>query len=337
MGTNNELIVEITRGNMVESCHRGHCVVADQTGRHIHTWGDPTRVIYPRSAIKPLQAIALIETGAADSFQIKETEIALATASHSGTTVHVKMITKWLNRIGLSDSSLECAGHNPMSRKADIDLIRAKINPWAIHNNCSGKHAGFITTALYMNEKIKGYSTSNHPVQRRLLNILSTMGSVNLSSAPRGMDGCGIPVIGMPLEALAVALARMADPKNLDANRAEATKRVISAMISHPNLVAGPGRFDTLTMDQGSGNFVIKTGAEGVYACILPSLGLGVALKIEDGAKRAAEISMAAILNYLNVLKDLPESPIFNPAKEKVGVIRMQANWADCKKHQKSK
>ena len=334
MGTNNELIVEITRGNMVESCHRGHCVVADRTGRHLHTWGDPARVIYPRSAIKPLQAIALIETGAADAFQIKETELALATASHSATEIHVNTITSWLNRVGLSDTSLECAGHNPMNRKADMDLVRASINPCAIHNNCSGKHAGFLTTALYMNEKIKGYSKPNHPVQQRLINILSAMGSVNLSSTPRGMDGCGIPVIGMPLGAVAKALAQMADPKDLNTARAEAVKRVISAMINHPNLVAGPGRFDTLTMEKGNGAFVIKTGAEGVYACIIPELGLGVALKIEDGAKRAAEISMAAVLNYLNVLKNLPESPIFSAAKEKVGVIRMKANWADCNKIQ---
>ena len=328
MGTNNELIVEVTRGTMVESRHRGHCVIADRTGNHVHSWGNAGQVIYPRSAIKPLQAMALIETGAADAFQLNPTELALTTSSHSATKIHVDAVNDWLIRIGLSDLDLECASHNPMNRDADIDLIRARIPPWAIHNNCSGKHAGFLTTALHMNESTKGYSRHNHPVQKRLLEILSTMGGIDLTNAPRGIDGCGIPVIGMPLAALATALAKMADPKDLNEIRANAIKRIISAMTDHPNLVAGPGRFDTLTMALGNGNLVVKTGAEGVYAGILPKLGLGVALKIDDGAKRAAEASMSAILQYLGVLKNLPEMPIFSSAMKKVGVIRMQDGWA---------
>ena len=328
MGANNELIVEVTRGNMVESRHRGHCVISDRTGKLAHTWGDSARVIYPRSAIKPLQALALIETGAANAFQIKATELALATASHSATKTHVDAISDWLNRIGLSPLDLECAGHNPLSRSADIELVQNKTAPSAIHNNCSGKHAGFLTTALHMGEKIKGYTSPIHPVQQRLLEILSVMGDVNLETMPRGIDGCGIPVIGMPLTALATALARMADPKDLNTTRAEAASQIISAMTDHPNLVAGPGRFDSLTIEQGNGVLVVKTGAEGVYAGILPELGLGVALKIDDGAKRAAEASMLAILKYLGVLNNIPESPIFSTAKKKVGVIRMQAGWA---------
>lgn len=328
MRANNELIVEVTRGNLIESRHRGHCVVSDRTGKLTHTWGDSARVIYPRSAIKPLQALALIETGAANAFQIKATELALATASHSATKKHVDAISGWLNRIGLSDLDLECAGHNPLSRNADIDLVRDKTAPSAIHNNCSGKHAGFLTTALHMGEKTKGYTSPIHPVQQRLLEILSVMGGVDLATMPRGIDGCGIPVIGMPLAALATALARMADPKDLNTDRAEAAGQIISAMTDHPDLVAGPGRFDTLTMRLGNGALVVKTGAEGVHAGILPELGLGVALKIDDGAKRAAEASMSAILKYLGVLNNQPETPIWSTAKKKVGVIRMQADWA---------
>jgi L-asparaginase II len=328
MGTNNGLIVEVTRGNMVESHHRGHCVVADRTGKQVRTWGDAERVIYPRSAIKPLQAMALIESGAADAFQLKPTELALATASHSSTKKHVDIISDWLKRIGLSDLDIECAGHNPINREADVVLVRAKIAPRSIHNNCSGKHAGFLTTALHMGENTKGYSKPDHPVQQRLLEILSVMSDLNLTTAPRGIDGCGIPVIGMPLAALATALAKMADPKDLNTGRAEATKRIISAMTSYPNLIAGPRRFDTLTMGLGNGGFVVKTGAEGVYAGIIPKLGLGVALKIDDGAKRAAEAAMSAVLNQLGVLKNLPELPVFSAANKRVGIIRMQEGWA---------
>ena len=326
MGTNNELIVEITRGKMVESFHRVHCVVANQAGEKLHTWGNSELVIYPRSAIKPLQAIALIETGAADAFQIKAEEIALATASHSATDTHVKIITNWLNRIGLNYTDLECAGHIPMCRDADVEMIKSNLSPWAIHNNCSGKHVGFLTTALYMKEKIKGYSKLKHPVQNRLINILSTMGDADLTSTPRGVDGCGIPVIGMPLRAVATALARMADPRDLSATRAKAVGEIISAMTAYPNLIAGPNRFDTLTMEQVNSTFIIKTGAEGVYAGILPELGLGVALKVEDGAKRAAEFSIAAVLNYLGVLKNLPEKSILSADKKKVGEIRIKSD-----------
>ena len=327
MVTNNALIIEVTRGDMVESKHRGHCVVSDAAGQLLYTWGDSDLLIYPRSAIKPLQAMAIIETGAADALQVKKTELALASASHSATNIHVKLVCDWLQRIGLSSTDLECAGHNPMSRDADNDLVRARKSPRAIHNNCSGKHAGFLTTALYMGEDIEGYTRSSHPVQKRLLNILSDMGNIELLNSPRGIDGCGIPVIGMPLKALATALAQMADPKNLNTSRTNAAKRVISAMTTYPNLVAGPQRFDTLIIEKGKGDLVVKTGAEGVYASILPKLGLGIAIKIEDGAKRAAEVSILAILNYLGVLKILPEQSIFNAAQKKIGVVRMQKDW----------
>jgi len=328
MTSNNPLIVEVTRGGMVESRHRGHCVVADRTGASVHAWGDGERLIYPRSAIKPLQALALIETGAADAFGLSDGELALAAASHSSTPDHVDAIAGWFKRLGLSESDLECAGHDPMNRDADKALIRTNRTPGALHNNCSGKHAGFLTTALHMGENTKGYSGPDHPVQKRLLDILSAMGGVDLAATPRGVDGCGIPVIGMPLAALALALARMADPKDLDDARAGACARIIAAMTGNPNLVAGPGRFDTVTMRLGKGAFVVKAGAEGVYAGIVPGLGLGVALKIADGTKRAAEVAMAAVLSYLGVLEKEPKIPILNAADTNVGVIRMQDGWA---------
>lgn len=323
MTSNNPLIVEVTRGQMVESCHRGHCVVSDRTGAVVHAWGDEDRLIYPRSAIKPLQALALIETGAAEAYQVSDAELALAAASHSATPDHVDAVAGWLKRMGLQESDLECGGHDPMNRDADKALIRADTTPGALHNNCSGKHVGFLTTALHMGQPTKGYSEPDHPVQQRLVAILTAMGGIDLTATPRGVDGCGIPVIGMPLAALALALARMADPKDLDGVRAKASGRIIAAMTANPDLVAGPGRFDTITMKAGNGAFVVKAGAEGVYAGIVPGLGLGVALKIADGAKRAAEVAMAAVLKHLGVLDKEAETPVLNAAEDKVGVIRM--------------
>ncbi len=327
MTSNNPLTVEVTRGDMVESRHRGACVVIDADGGTVHAWGNVGGVVYPRSAIKPLQALALIETGAAEAYQVSDAELALAAASHGGTPEHVDAIGGWLKRIGLGPGDLECGAHDPMDKDAAKALARAGEAYARIHNNCSGKHTGFLCTALHLGEPPKGYSKPGHPVQDRLFAILVEMGGADLSQAPRGTDGCGIPVIGMPLIALALALARMADPKGLEDGRAEAAKRVFRAMTAHPRLVAGPGRFDTQAMEAGKGAFAVKTGAEGMYGAILPSLGLGVALKIDDGAKRAAETAMAAVLKLLGVMDKKPETPVLNAAGEDVGVIRMGEDW----------
>ncbi len=345
MTAKNELIIEVTRGDMVESRHRGACAVVSAAGdkdgaadgRTVHAWGDIDRIIYPRSAIKPLQTLVLIETGAADAFGLGPRELALASASHSATPEHVAAVGQWLERIGLGPGDLECAGHDPMDKDTAKALARAGETPGPLHNNCSGKHAGFLTTARHRGEPTKGYVKPDHPVQQRVLAMLSEMAEADLTRAPQGTDGCGIPVIGLPLSALALALARMADPKGLDENRREAANRILTAMMANPRLVAGPGRFDTVAMEACKGTFVVKSGAEGVYGAILPALGLGVALKIDDGAKRAAEVAMAAVLDHLGVLDErakkamaafLP-APVTNAKGDAVGVIRMQDGWAD--------
>ena len=327
MSSNNPLTVEVTRGDMVESRHMGACVVVDADGGILHAWGDQDRVVYPRSAIKPLQTLVLIEIGAADAYQLTDAELALASASHGATSEHVDGIGAWLKRIGLGPEDLECGGHDPTDADAAKALFRAGKEPGRIHNNCSGKHTGFLCTALHMEEPTKGYLNPGHPVQDRLFAMLGEMGGADLSQAPRGVDGCGIPVFGMPLKAMAQALARMADPKGLSANRAAAAKRVFQAMTAHPRLVAGLGRFDTLAMEAAKGAVVIKTGAEGMYAGIVPGLGLGIALKIDDGAKRAAEIAMAAVLKLLGVLDPNSETPVLNAAGDGVGVVRMAEDW----------
>jgi len=326
------LTIEVTRGDMVESRHRAAAVVMDAAGKSLHSWGDVGRLVYPRSAIKPLQALALIETGAAEHFRLGDAEIALASASHSGTPAHTDAVARWLARLGLSERDIECGAHPPMDEEAARALARAGGAPGRLHNNCSGKHAGFLSTALHLGEPTAGYVKADHPVQRRLKRILVEMGGADLAHAPTGIDGCGIPVYGMPLTGLARALAGMADGDRLAPTRGGAVKRIVAAMTKQPVMIAGRERFDTRAMQAAPDAFVAKGGAEGVHVAIVPGLGLGVALKVDDGAKRAAEVAMAAVLNFLGVLTDASaepfvQTPVVNAAGDRVGVVRMAKDW----------
>ena len=331
----NPLIVEVTRGTMVESRHRIHCIICDARGKVIHGWGDLDMSIYPRSAIKPMQAMPLIETGAADAVSASEAEIAFACASHNGEHHHVNMSNTWLKRIGLSHQDLECIGHISIETATSYAQLRSNEVITNAHNNCSGKHSGFLTTAQHMGEPLTGYIAKDHPVQQRMEQILSELGGCDLSNTGTGIDGCGIPVMAMPLSALALAAARMAAPDGLEAGHAQACKRITSAMMAHPFNVAGQNRFDTDIMTAGKGKFATKTGAEGVHVGILVNRGYGVAIKCEDGTKRAADVAMGNIINMLGGLDEAGQgavahhlrTPISNAAGAHAGEIRMCAHW----------
>lgn len=335
MSAKNPLTIEVTRGSMVESRHRGHAVVMDAGGRRVHAWGDGARIVYPRSSIKPLQALVLVETGAAEAFKLTDRELALASASHSGFPEHTEAVARWLERVGLSSGDLECGAHEPMDADAARALAAAGETPGPLHNNCSGKHTGFLTTAKHLGEPVAGYSGPGHPAQQRMAAMLAEMGDCDLSEAPLGTDGCGIPVMGLPLASMALALARMADPEGLPPERQAAVKRITAAMTANPRLVAGPGRFDTVAMEAGAETFIVKGGAEGMHGAILPGLGLGIALKIDDGAKRAAEVAMAAILGFLGqwdaaaetAMAAFLDAPVTNARGDTVGAVRMAEGW----------
>jgi L-asparaginase II len=298
------LLVEVWRGPMVESRHRGHALIAGPDGKVLAYWGTFDQPIYPRSAIKPIQAIPLIETGAADAFELTDEEIALACASHSAEPVHIELVIAWLTRIGCTEADLECGAHPPRDAETATALACSNRAPAPVHNNCSGKHAGFLTTARHKGEPLRGYTAFSHPVQQRLLGVLEQMSAQDLTDAPRAPDGCSIPTIGVSLGGLAVAMARMADPVDLPDRRADAVMRIRRAWGGQPHLIAGRGRFDTAIIKATGGRALVKTGAEGVYCGCLPDLGLGIALKIEDGAGCAAEVAMAAVLRHAGVLDD---------------------------------
>lgn len=300
----NPILVEATRGGMVESFHRGRYVVMRADGTVVAEGGDIDALMYPRSAIKPLLAIPLLESGAADAFGLEDKHIALACSSHNGEEEHAKTVAAWLEKIGLSVDTLACAPHYSLSLNAAIKQASDHVTLSKAHNNCSGKHCGFLTTAQHLGDDPEGYIEEAHPVQQRLIRILEEMGDCDLSSTPRGIDGCGIPVIGMRLRDLGLAMARMADPSGLAPKRIEAIKRIRKGCASAPFMVAGTGRFCTGIMEVCGEDALVKVGAEGVYCAAFPKQGLGVALKIDDGTQRGAEVAMGAILRQHGVIDD---------------------------------
>jgi len=331
----NPIIVEVTRGTMLESSHRIHGVICDALGHVVHGWGDLDLSIYPRSAIKPMQALPLLETGAADAASASEAEIAFACASHNGEKHHVNLTNNWLERLDLDHHKLECIGHISHEVETSYAQLQSGEKITNAHNNCSGKHTGFLSTAHHMGEPLEGYIKKDHPVQERLLRIISELGGCNLLNTAKGIDGCGIPVMAMPLSALALAAARMSAPDGLGVERQLACRRIISAMMAYPYNVAGQNRFDTKIMAAGKGLFATKTGAEGVHVGMFVKSGYGVAIKCEDGAKRATDVAMANIINLLGGLDAVGQvavahhlrAPLTNAAGLSTGEIRMCSGW----------
>ena len=240
------------------------------------------------------------------------------------------IVRAWLERIGLSVADLECGAHLPYDEPSMRALVRAGREPDAAYNNCSGKHAGFLTTAVHVGEPTKGYIRYEHPVQQRLLGVLEQVAGLDLSDAPRGIDGCGIPTIGIPVGNTAMAMARLADSADLPPARAAAAKRVVQAMMAEPYMVGGRGEFASDVMDKVRGKLALKPGAEGVYAAILPDLGLGVCVKAEDGTPRAAQAAVGRVLVELGLfsreekaaLADRLTLPVVNRVGREVGQIR---------------
>ena len=297
-------LVEVTRGGRVESRHLGSVVVADGAGRIVFSLGDPDLAAFPRSAVKALQALPLIESGAADKYGLDQAEIALACASHSGKTAHVASAAAMLAKAGRGVADLECGAHWPMAEAAQRQLAREGREPTALHNNCSGKHAGFICLACAGGTDPAGYVGVDHPVQQQVRRALEETTGTSLDPAAAGIDGCSIPTWAIPLAALARAFARFGGGEGFSRTRAQAAERIRAACARHPHMVAGSGRFDTEVMCALGARAFVKSGAEGVHCGALPELGLGFALKCDDGAGRAADVATAAILARFLKLED---------------------------------
>jgi L-asparaginase II len=315
------VLVQVLRGAVVESVHRGAVAVMDADGGTVLTRGDVARPIFPRSAVKAFQALPLFETGAADRFGLTPAEIALAVASHSGEPAHAETARGMLAKAGLEPDCLECGAHWPMGDAAARELAGRGEKPTALHNNCSGKHAGFVCVACAMETDPKGYVTPDHPVQREVTAALESMTGTKLGPELRGTDGCSIPTFAMPLRAIAAGFARFGSGRGLGPERAKAAERIRAAAAAHPFMVAGTQRFDTELMGTLGRRAFVKTGAEGVHCAALPEIGLGVAIKCDDGAGRAAEALMAAVIRRFLPLSDA-ERAGFDPLCD-----RVQKNW----------
>ncbi len=295
----NPILIEVTRGPLVESWHRGAIAVSDSEGLLALKVGNVSEPIYPRSAIKALQALPLIESGAADHFGYGPREIALACASHIGTEMHTTLADEMLHRAGLSETALGCGAHVPLGAAAAKELYKSGHEPNQLHNNCSGKHAGMLATAIHLGESTSGYWKPDHPVQRRVLHAIEDMCGERLGPDVEGIDGCSVPNWAMPLSVMARMFARLVTGDGLAPQRRQAIQRILGACWEHPELIAGPRRTDTVVLQKLPERVFIKTGAEGVYCGAFPKLGLGFALKIDDGAKRAASGTAMALIEQI--------------------------------------
>jgi len=296
----NPVLVNTLRGEIIENRHRGAIAVCDPHGRLVHGWGDVDALVYPRSAIKALQALPLVESGAADHFDLSSAELALACSSHSGEPRHTTTVHDWLTRLELDEEALECGPHAPSNAKAATALILDHVEPGRIHNNCSGKHTGMLTTACFHGEETHGYIEREHPTQQRWMHTLGEMVDLDMGRLPWSRDGCGIPVIAMPLKSMATAFARIAVPDDLPPSRANAIDRITASIAANPFMVAGTGRLCTEIMELTGRRVLVKTGADGVYTAALQDKNLGVALKIDDGMREAAEVAILAVLTKLD-------------------------------------
>ncbi len=299
----NPILVEVTRGPLVESRHRAAGAVADADGATVLALGDVAIPIFPRSAIKALQALLLVEDGAAERYQFGDEELALACASHSGEPGHVAVVKRMLGKAGLDPSALRCGTHWPISQDAAAALARTGA-PSALHNNCSGKHAGFLCLACAMGIGHADYFRPEHPVQQEVRAVLEDFTGTILAQDVCAIDGCSVPTWAVPLKNLAQGFAKFGTGQGVSRKRAEAAARLRQACAAKPWFVAGTGRFCTEIMQLFGQRVFVKTGAEGVYCGALPGQGLGIAIKCDDGAGRAASAIMAAMIARFLPLAD---------------------------------
>jgi L-asparaginase II len=307
-----EPLVEVTRGAITESRHRGHVVAVEPDGRIVAHLGAPETVTFLRSSAKPHQAIPLITSGAADRFGFTEREIALACASHSGEPMHTEVAASMLKKIGLGPEALKCGTHEPFSPEVTKELRARGEEPNVLQNNCSGKHAGMLALALHLGAPTETYDEPTNPVQLAIGKVVSQFSDIAIENISVGIDGCGVPVFGVTVKAMALMYARLGLPPNeFDEQTKAACRRIVSAMTTYPELIGGSTeRLDTEMMRAAGGRLISKVGAEGVYTVgVLPCdewpRGFGLALKIEDGDDhRARPTVVIESLRQLGVLVD---------------------------------
>lgn len=304
------LVAEVWRGDVVESEHWLHGALCNAEGAVLASWGDPTRTTYPRSSLKPLQAMAMVSMGAADAFELAEPEIAIACASHGAESFHLEAVRSLLAKAGLDETFLRCGTHRPAYGPEADALVRSGREAMPIHNNCSGKHAGMLALARHLNAPLETYLDPAHPVQQAIRGILARLTGAAPEAIHIGIDGCGAPTFAFPITGAATAFARLAAAQTGWAEGDAAARRITAAMMAHPHLVAGTGRFDTVLMRALLGKLFCKGGAEGFFCLGVPKCGIGLALKTSDGSARPIPPATLYILKKLDLLPDPPPADL---------------------------
>ena len=320
--------VDVLRGDVVESSHRVHVAVVQAGQGLTASAGNPAHHSFVRSAIKMFQVLPFVEAGGVDRFGLTGEELALCVASHGGEPFHVAAARSILAKAQISEASLACGPHLPLHEPTAHAMIAAGEKPGRIHNNCSGKHAGMLACCVHQQWVSDGYHRPNHPLQQRVRSTLERWMRVNADEVSQAVDGCGLPTFALPLDAVAEGCARFAAAA---AEGAAAPKRIVDAMVQHPEFVAGSHHLDTAVMRVAKGRLFAKFGAEGFYCAGVPGMQLGIALKVEDGAKRAAEPALLAVLRRVGALteSDLDQldgyvrPAILNTRQETVGCLRV--------------
>ncbi len=309
-------MIEVRRGPRVESRHRVDVAVVDDAGSVVESWGEPSRPVLARSALKPLQSSALLVSGAAAASGLGNERLAIACASHGGEPAHITVVDGWLADLGLDPDSLECGAHAPAHPPSAVALVRDGVAFDARHNNCSGKHCGFLAVCRHLGLPTDGYIEPDHPLQRdQVTPAVEHWCGVSLAGQNPGIDGCGIPVHALPLDRLARGWVALNDDPT--------GRAMFDAMIAEPFLVAGTDRTCTRLLRDGGGRVVVKTGAEGVYCAIDRHAGIGVALKVHDGATRASEVAIEWVLGKLEALPEPEPRVLRNWAGTVVGSVRV--------------
>jgi len=336
---NYQPMVEATRGPIVESIHMGAVAVSDANGNLLASYGDPRTVTFLRSSAKPFQALPFIEMGGAEAFGLTDREVAVLCASHAGTDDHVAVIRGIQQKIGVTEKDLLCGIHPPEDEATAEAMVLRGETPTPVRHNCSGKHTGMLAHAILRHLPIEDYINPQHPIQKTILQEFSEMCEIPVGQVILGTDGCSAPVFAVPLQNAARGYARLCGPDGLAAPREAACRRITRAMSSNPDMIAGPGRFDTVLMQVGAGKIVSKGGAEGYQALgLLPggrgpgSPALGITFKIADGdiSGRARALASVEILRQLDALSDeqvlalaaFGTRPLRNWRKLPVGEIR---------------
>ncbi len=296
---NPSALAYVTRGDIVESTHYGDVAVCNADGELLRQAGDAQRRCYFRSSGKPIQALTVVLSGAADRFEFTAQELAVCCASHYGSQIHTQTVAGILAKLGLDESALQCGVHPPADAAERDRLAREGKSPSPLHNNCSGKHAGMLAAAIAMGASVDDYLALDHPVQRSILHNNSLLTGLPESEFIIGVDGCGAPTIGLPIAAVARAYARLTSPEGLPTEVAEACRRICEAMAQAPEMVAGHGSFYTELLGEAGNQLTAKGGAEGLLACGLRDRGLGIAFKVSDGSGRAHRVVFMRILELL--------------------------------------